>query len=171
MSESVIDFAGLDVTSTATTTETVETPSTETTETVETPSTETTGKEKTETKEEGKEKTQYDSSGQPVKEAEIAKDEDLPGTEKTPQEIRQALKALRDSDPKHAAAVKQLHGAFERYEAMKQIFNTSEDLKSHNQLDALGKLAPSFLDAVKANDSDGYYTAFAPHFLSGLELV
>src|SRR5271157_1028186 len=220
MSESVIDFAGLDVTSTATTTETVETPSTETTETVETPSTETTGKEKTETKEEGKEKTQYDSSGQPVKEAEIAKDEDLPGTEKTPQEIRQALKALRDSDPKHAAAVKQLHGAFERYEAIKQIFpggvneikqakefmelvgghegleslqgvktaaeasdnqlyegnaeliaNIVEDLKSHNKLDALGKLAPSFLDAVKANDSDGYYKAFAPHFLSGLELV
>src|SRR5271157_487942 len=218
MSESVIDFAGISDSAAVTTTETVETPVTETTETVETPSTETTT-ETTETKEAGKEKTQYNSDGSP-KEAAAAKDEDLPGTEKTPQEIRQALKALRDLDPKNASAVKQLHGAFERYEAIKQIFpggvneikqakefmelvgghegleslqgvktaaeasdnqlyegnaeliaNIVEDLKSHNKLDALGKLAPSFLDAVKANDSDGYYKAFAPHFLSGLELV
>jgi len=221
MADSVIDYAGLDATASTTADATaVETPSTETTETVETPSTETAGKETTEAKETGKEKTQYDSSGQPVEKEAAAKDEDLPGTEKTPQEIRQALKALRDSDPKHASAVKQLHGAFERYEAIKQIFpggvneikqakefmdlvgghegleslqgvktaaeasdnqlyegnteligNIVEDLKAHNKLDALGKLAPSFLDAVKANDENGYYKAFAPHFLSGLELV
>jgi hypothetical protein len=214
MSESVIDFAGLD-SAAATTTETVETPSVETTETVETPTTETTT-ETTETKEA---KPQYNSDGTP-KEAVSTTAEDLPGTEKTPAEIRQSLKALRDLDPKHASAVKQLHGAFERFEAIKDIFpggvnevkqakefmdlvgghegleslqgtkaaaeasdnqlyegnaelisNIVEDLKSHNKLDALGKLAPSFLDAVKANDQDGYYKAFAPHFLSGLELV
>lgn len=41
----------------------------------------------------------------------------------TPQEIRSALKALRDSnpnDPKIAAAVKQLHGNYERYEAVRK---------------------------------------------------
>jgi hypothetical protein len=163
-------------------------------------------------------KQQYNSDGTPKEDA--AKGEDLPGTEKTPAEIRQALKALRDSDPKHAAAVKQLHGAFERYEAVKAIFpggvneikqakefmdlvgghegleslqgvkvaaeasdaqlyegspelisNIVEDLKAHNKLDALGKLAPAFFDALKANDEKGYYAAFAPQFISGLESV
>src|ERR1700693_1133615 len=122
MSDSVIDFAALS-SAAVTTTETVESPLTATTETVETTDTETAA-ETTETKEAGKEKTQqYNSDGTPKEDAAAAaKDEELPGTEKTPQEIRQALKALRDSDPKHAAAVKQLHGAFERYEAIKAIF-------------------------------------------------
>src|ERR1035437_7917837 len=66
-------------------------------------------------------KQQYNSDGTP-KDAVSADAEDLPGTEKTPQDIRKALKALRDSDPAHAGAVKQLHGAFERYEAVKAIF-------------------------------------------------
>ena len=66
-------------------------------------------------------KTQYNSDGSP-KEAVSTTAEDLPGTEKTPAEIRQSLKALRDLDPKHASAVKQLHGAFERFEAIKAIF-------------------------------------------------
>jgi hypothetical protein len=167
----------------------------------------------------GKEaKQQYNSDGSPKEAAVSAKAEDLPGTEKTPTEIRQALKSLRDLDPKHAAAVKQLHGAYERYEAIKAIFpgGVSEikaakefsdlvgghegfealtslkgraeasdgqlyegnpqliedivaDLKGQGKLDALGKLAPSFLDAVKANDEAGYKAAFAPHFLSGLD--
>jgi hypothetical protein len=165
-------------------------------------------------------KQQYDSSGQPVEAA--AKDEDLPGTEKTPQEIRQALKALRDSDPKHAAAVKQLHGAFERYEAIKAIFpggvneikqakefldlvgghegleslqgvkaaaeasdaklydpeknaelisDVVADLKAQGKLENLGNLTSSILDAAKEHNEKGYYKAFAPHFLSGLEMV
>ncbi len=43
-----------------------------------------------------------------------------------------------------------------------------EDLKSEGKIDALGKLAPSFLDNLKENDKKGYYSAFAPHFYSGL---
>jgi hypothetical protein len=43
-----------------------------------------------------------------------------------------------------------------------------EDLKSEGRLDALGKLAPAFLDKLKEHDSAGYYKSFAPHFLSGL---
>lgn len=118
--ESVLDFAGLDVQASAV----AETPAVETTS-VEVPAVDTT----TETVEAPakaeaiKEKTQkYDSSGQPVEEDTAAKAEDLPGTDKTPKEIRASLKALRDLDPKHAQAVKQLHGAYERYEAAKQIF-------------------------------------------------
>lgn len=65
------------------------------------------------------------ADGKPV----VSKEEDLPGTEKTPQEIRKALKAFRDADPKNAAAVKQLHGAFERHEAYKQEFPTVESAR------------------------------------------
>jgi hypothetical protein len=84
-------------------------------------------------------KQQYNSDGTP-KEAVSAGAEDLPGTEKTPAEIRQALKALRDSDPKHAAAVKQLHGAFERYEAVKAIFpgGVNEIKQAKEFLDLVG---------------------------------
>ena len=42
--------------------------------------------------------------------------------EATPANVRTALKAMRDSDPKNAGVVKELHGAFERWNAAKQIF-------------------------------------------------
>jgi hypothetical protein len=38
-----------------------------------------------------------------------------------PAEVRSALKSLRDSDPKNAAAVKALHGSYERWEAAKEL--------------------------------------------------
>src|SRR5271157_169646 len=220
--ESVIDFAGLD--SAAAVTETpaaettvVETPAAEksaaeTTE-VETPAADTAGADK-------EAKQQYNSDGTPKDKpaADATKVEDLPGTEKTPQEIRKTLKAILDADPTNKAAVKQLHGAFERWEAAKAIYpggvkemsaakefmdivgghegleslqnvkaateasdnqlyegnselvkNIVEDLKAKGKLDALGKLAPSFLDAVKEHDNAHYYDVIAPHFLAGLE--
>src|ERR1035437_3990095 len=166
-------------------------------------------------------KQQYNSDGTP-KEAAADKAEDLPGTEKTPQEIRSLLKAMRDADPKNVAAVKQLHGAFERWEAAKAIYpggvnemkaakefvdlvggheglekiqgtvaaaeasdaklydpaqnaelisDVVEDLKAQGKLDNLGSLTSAMLDATKAHNEKGYYAAFAPHFISGLELV
>ena len=66
-------------------------------------------------------KTEEEKTAEATKKAAAAK-ADLPGTEKTPKEIRASLKALRDLDPTHAGAVKQLHGAFERWEAAKTIF-------------------------------------------------
>ena len=42
--------------------------------------------------------------------------------ESTPANVRTALKAMRDADPKNAGVVKELHGAFERWTAAKQIF-------------------------------------------------
>jgi hypothetical protein len=134
MSESVLDFASLDaVGSEATAVETqttetpiVETPSTETTTTTEIPTTET----KTE-------KAQYNSDGTPVEKTET-KAEDLPGDEKTPKEIRAALKAFRDASPANAGMTKTLHGAWERWEAAKQIFpggvNEMKQIKEFSDL-------------------------------------
>lgn len=78
--------------------------------------------------------------------AEGAVEEELPGTEKTPQEVRKALKAFKDADPKNAAMVKQLHGAFERHEAYKQTFPTVDDARA----------AKEFIDTV--GGYEGYET-------------
>jgi hypothetical protein len=48
------------------------------------------------------------------------------------------------------------------------IENIVADLKSEGKIDALGKMAPAFLAALKANDSDGYYKAFAAPFVEGM---
>lgn len=138
----------------------------------------------------------------------------------TPENIRKALKTFRDADPKNAAFVKTLHGAYERWEATKEIFpkgvnemreakqfielvggpegfeglqgkvadiqatdellsagdpklieNIVADLKGAGKLEALGKLTGPWLEAVKKNDPDGYYKAFEPEFVAGLEEV
>ena len=218
MSESgILDFSGLDdaavTTPAAEPTATPETPATDTIDTPkDTPTTDGTGKEA---------KQQYNSDGTPKDAvAEAENKDDLPGTEKTPQDIRNLLRTMRDADPKNVAAVKQLHGAYERWEAAKAIYpggvnemkqakefldlvgghegyeksqgtvaaaeasdaklyegnpeliqNIVDDLKSTGHMDALGKLATPFLDALKTNDEKGYYTAFAPHFFAGLEEV
>jgi hypothetical protein len=138
----------------------------------------------------------------------------------TPENIRKALKTFRDADPKNAGYVKALHGAYERWEATKEIFpkgvnemreakqfielvggpegfeglqskvadiqatdellsagdpklieNIVEDLKGAGKIDSLGKLTGPWLDAVKKNDEAGFYKAFEPHFIAGLEEV
>src|ERR1035437_5361259 len=218
MSESVIDFAGLDSVAADTSAVTAEPEVVVDAPVVDTPVVDTPAVDAPAAKES---KPQYNSDGSP-KEAVAAADEDLPGTEKTPQEIRQALKALRDLDPKNASAVKQLHGAFERYEAIKAIFpggvneikqakefmelvgghegleslqgvktaaeasdaklydpeknaelisDVVADLKAQGKLENLGNLTSSILDAAKEHNEKGYWKAFAPHFLSGLEEV
>lgn len=225
MSESVIDFAGLDSAAAASETANVDTT------VVETPAAGTPA-EKTEVVEgapEGKvdaakkdEKQQYNSDGSPKETKTEAVEEDLPGSEKTPQEIRNLLKSMRDADPKNLAAVKQLHGAFERWEAAKAIYpggvnemraakefqelvgghegleklqgtvaaaeasdaklydpaqsaslieDVVADLKAQGKLENLGSLTTAMMDAAKANDEKGYYSALAPHFLAGLEMV
>lgn len=49
--------------------------------------------------------------------------------------------------------------------------NVIEDLKSVGKLDALAKLAPSFLEKLKSVDDKGYYETFTPHFYEGLNEV
>ncbi len=210
---SVLDFASLDsVGSEAVETPAVETPAAEN-HAVESSAVETPAEE---------EKPQFNSDGTPI-EKPAAKVEDdtkeFAGEgEKTPQEVRRALKAFRDANPANVGMTKQLHGAYERWEAAKQIFpggvnemrqikefsdlvggvegyekltgtqaaaeasdaklyegnpeliqDIVEDLKSNGKLNALGKLAPSFLDAVKTHDADAYKTLIEPHALSIME--
>ena len=121
MSESVIDFAGLD--SAAAAVATTEAPVVETTA-VETPTTETpeAAVETTDKPAAKETKQQYNSDGSPKEDA--AKTEEDPNEfgEKTPKEIRPALKAFRDASPANIAATKILHGAYERWEAAKAIY-------------------------------------------------
>jgi hypothetical protein len=44
-----------------------------------------------------------------------------------PAEVRSALKSLRDADPKNAAAVKVLHGSYERWEAAKELLGSGAE--------------------------------------------
>jgi hypothetical protein len=135
--DALLDFVGLEAQVAAVETPTVdssavETPEVETTE-VETPvvSSEESAAEAVE----GADKTSTGTDGSPVVAA--AKD-DLPGTEKTPKEIREALKALKAANPANSAAVKQLHRAYEHSEAYKSQFPTVDAARE----------AKSFIDAI-----------------------
>ena len=113
----ILDFSGLD--SAVTAAPVVDTP------VVETPAAETPAADSGTPTEPvaGKEKAQqYNSDGTPVEKTAPEEDDTKEFGEKTPQEVRKALKAFRDSNPANATMVKQLHGAYERYEAAKAIF-------------------------------------------------
>lgn len=137
MADSVIDFASLDAAAAAATT-----PAAEPTE-VTTPAvdTKTTDASKDQINPDGTPKTateETNADGTPKE-----KTEDLPGSETTPQNVRQALKTLRDSDPKNAAVVKELHGSYERWNAAKAIFP-----KGVNEM----KEAKTFMETVGGHE-------------------
>ena len=209
MSDALLDFAALD--------SSVETPAVETpAEEVETPAVD--SKETETTNEDGSEKTEEEKAA--FKEKAAAKSASGKALEATPANVRTALKAMRDSDPKNAGVVKELHGSYERWSAAKAVFpkgvqemqeakafieltggpegyqkmqdsiaqvvatdellyaadpriwdNVLEDLKQSGHPEAYGKLAPSFLDKLKATDSSAYYSAIQPHFHEGLKEV
>lgn len=141
-------------------------------------------------------------------------------TEATPANIRTALKAMRDADPKNAGVVKELHGAFERWNAAKEVFpkgvaemqeakafidsvggpegyqkmqqafeqvtatdellyaadptlwdNVIADLKSSGHPEALGALAPSMLQKLKAHDSEAFYNTTIPVVANALKEI
>jgi hypothetical protein len=138
---SVIDFAGIDtavvntpaVDTTPTVVDTPEVDAEVDTEVVD-PTVDVKDTAKTDAAKPGKQ--QYNSDGSPKEEA--AKD-DLPGDEKTPQEIRKALKAFKDAAPENAAMVKQLHGAFERYSAFSKVFPKVADAERAKEfIDLIG---------------------------------
>jgi hypothetical protein len=71
----------------------------------------------------GSEKTQEEQEAFKKAAAEkTAADGNVKLTDATPANVRSALKAMRDADPKNAEVVKQLHGSFERWNAAKAIF-------------------------------------------------
>ncbi len=128
MSESVIDFAGLDSAAAAVTTPAADSATTDSA-VVDTPTT-----DGTETKVEGTEEAAADSAkaGTEEKNADgtsTTKAEELPGDKTTPENLRKLLKAMKDADPNNAAAVKELHGAFERYNAYAKEFATVQDAR------------------------------------------
>ena len=217
MSESLVDFAAIEDSAVATETPAVETSTTETTDSaVETTTTET----PTETvlNEDGTEQTpEQKTEAAKVTADKTASDKAL---ESTPANVRSALKAMRDADPKNAAVVKELHGAFERWTAAKGIFpkgvaemqeakafidsvggpdgyktmqdqinavtatdellyaadsklwdNVIEDLKASGHPEAMGALAPSFLEKLKAHDADAYYNTTIPVVASAMKEV
>src|ERR1700676_417546 len=101
MSESVIDFAGLDATAAVVDAPVVDSAVVDTPE-VDAAETPGAGAELTEKPAVKEAKQKYNTDGSPKEEA--TKAEDLPGTEKAPQEIRKALKSFRDANPANIAA-------------------------------------------------------------------
>jgi len=125
MSDALVDFAMVD--SAVPTDSAVETQTTEVETPVEGTETQTT---EVETPVEGTETETTNADGSEKSEEEriafkekSAKKEDLPGDEKTPQDIRKALKAFRDTNPTaNGEMTKQLHNSYERWNAAKAIF-------------------------------------------------
>jgi hypothetical protein len=217
MSESVLDFASLETIGSEAV---VEAPVVDANTGVETPAVDGTegnvGETKVgETNADGTPKTELGADGKPVEKKVTTEADDKEFGEKTPQEVRKALKAFRDANASNAGMTKQLHGAYERWEAAKQIFpggvkemqsakeftdliggvegyealtgvrdaaqasdaklyegnpelikDIVEDLQAQGKLNALGKLAPAFLDAVKTHDEAAYKTLIEPHALA-----
>ncbi len=80
-------------------------------------------------------------------------------TKATPDNVRKAFKAMRDSDPKNGQVVKELHGAFERWNAAKAIFpkGVAEMQDAKTFIDLVGgpegyKKMQDSIDAVMATD-------------------
>jgi hypothetical protein len=226
MADALVDFASLEDSAAAATTETT------TTEQVEAPvedstvdntsvtedSTTTDGKETETQNADGSDKTPEEQAA--FKAAAAAKVTSDKALEATPANVRTALKAMRDADPKNAGVVKELHGAFERWNAAKAVFpkgvaemqeakafiesvggpdgyqkmqdsisavvatdellyaadpklwdNVIEDIKASGHPEALGALAPSFLEKLKAHDHDAYYNTTIPVVANAMKEV
>ena len=133
MADAVLDFAGLETTAAASPADSGSTPEVDETVLEETPvegsETEENGEEggeqKTEEieidpkKEDGTDKTEEEiAEEKKTKQAELDA-KNLPGNKNTPDNIRKALKAVREQNPE---AVKVLHGSYERWEAAKKVF-------------------------------------------------
>jgi hypothetical protein len=161
MSEALIDFASLDSAASAVETPAiepvVETPAVDSeTPVVDAPVTET-GVETETLNADGSEKSAEEQTAFKTAAAKTASDKTI-DTKATPDNVRKALKTMRDADPKNAAVVKELHGAFERFHAYKTVFPTVPAAKEAKAFiesiggeDGYTKLNQS-IDAVKATD-------------------
>ena len=162
MADALVDFASLDsaVDTTPAVDSTVvdETPVVDSTEVSVDDST-TDGKE-TETKNaDGSDKTPEQVQEFKTKAAAKLESDKAIDTKATPDNVRKALKSMRDSDPKNAQVVKELHGSFERWNAAKAIFpkGVAEMQEAKAFIDSVGgpdgyaKMQQS-LDNVSATD-------------------
>lgn len=107
----------------------------------------------------GTEKTEEQkAAAKTAAEAKAASDKAI-DTKATPDNVRKALKAMRDASPANADVVKQLHGSFERWNAAKAIFpkGVSEMQEAKAFIDSVGgpegyNKMQTALDAVTATD-------------------
>ena len=127
MSDALVDFATLEDSAAATTADTTTTTDdstvvedSEAEVPVEGSEEDTTGKETETLNADGTEKTEEEKAAFKIAAEEKAASTKV--TDATPANVRTALKAMRDADPKNAGVVKELHGAFERWTAAKAIF-------------------------------------------------
>ena len=197
--DSLVDFASLDTAAAVETpaVEAVDTPAVEDS-TVETPAVDSDieGKETELLNADGTEKSAEEQAA--YKTAAAAKTASDKALEGTPANVRSALKAMRDSDPKNAGVVKELHGAFERWNAAKQIFpkGVAEMTEAKAFIDSVGgpegyskmqemintvtatdellyaadpKLWENVIDDLKANNHPEALGALAPSLLAKLK--
>jgi hypothetical protein len=163
MADALLDFASLDsaAAATETTTPTVDTeiPAVDSTATeVDTPAVDS-GVESETHNADGSEKTPEETEAFKTAAAAKAESDKSIDTKTTPDHVRKALKVMRDTDPKNAGVVKELHGSFERWNAAKAIFpkgvQEMQDAKAF--IDTVGgpegyqKMQES-LDAITATD-------------------
>ena len=134
-SEALIDFAAMDSAASAveTTLEpVVETPSigTSVDSTIETApiDSETIGTETETTNADGSEKSEEEKTAFKTAATKAEADKAI-DTKATPENVRKALKTMRDASPSNAAVVKELHGAYERFHAYKTEFPTVQAAK------------------------------------------
>ena len=164
MSEALIDFASLDSAAAATETPAVDSTVDETSALDSTTDTSvddsTTDGKETETKNaDGSDKTPEQVQEFKTKAAAKLESDKAIDTKSTPDNVRKALKSMRDSDPKNAQVVKELHGSFERWNAAKAIFpkGVAEMQEAKAFIDSVGgpdgyaKMQQS-LDNVSATD-------------------
>jgi hypothetical protein len=91
--------------------------------------------------------------------AKTAASDKLIDTKATPDNVRKALKAMRDASPANGAVVKELHGAFERWNAAKAVFpnGVQEMQEAKDFIASIGgtegyEKLNNMVEAVKASD-------------------
>jgi hypothetical protein len=168
MADALVDFASLDSAAADTTVDTTvdtsvadtttdSTVDAATTDSAETVVDSTDGKETETHKADGTERTPEEvEEFKKTAAAKVASDKTL---ESTPANVRTALKAMRDADPKNAGVVKELHGAYERWNAAKQIFpkGVAEMTEAKAFIDSVGgpegyQKSQDMIEAVLATD-------------------
>ncbi len=160
MADALIDFASLDASvDAAPAAEVVDTPAAEVDSVVDTPVTDVDSADEAGKETETKNADGTDKTPEEVEKFKTDAAAKVTPTDATPANVRSALKAMRDSDPKNAEVVKQLHGSFERWNAAKQIFpkGVAEMTEAKAFIDSVGgpegyEKMQQALDAVSATD-------------------
>ena len=155
MATDMIDFASIDSSTDTAVGSVVETPTTEVETSVE--GTETQTKDVTTTPALNADGTEQTPEQKETAAAKAESDKEI-DTEATPQNVRKALRGLRDASPANANVVKELHGAYERFNAYKVEFPTVQDAKEAKAfIDSIGgqegyQKTQEAMDSVKGSD-------------------